>query len=130
LIVITGSRVWDDRAAIEAVMRGADGLLVGDCPTGADAIALQIAREWDIIPFVVRANWDKLGRSAGPVRNRELARAALNGRDRDEMDVSCHAFPLGESKGTRDCIRALREVGLTVFVYADPETLTAQARLF
>lgn len=41
--VVTGSRTWQNRAAIAYCLEGAELLIVGDCPTGADAIALEIA---------------------------------------------------------------------------------------
>jgi hypothetical protein len=55
-VVITGSRDWADRNAIAVVLRGADRLVVGDCRSGADAIALGIAFAWDIIPTVLAAS--------------------------------------------------------------------------
>lgn len=141
VVAITGSREWFDRAAIEAALAGAEMLIVGDCPTGADELALELAFEWDIWPMVMCASkkraallamswkamnrrgtiytcadWEVHGKHAGPMRNRELAtRAALE--KQLGMDVRCHAFPLAKSVGTRDCISQLRAVGLQVDVH-------------
>jgi hypothetical protein len=116
VIALTGSREWTDRAAIEQALAGAELLLVGDCPTGADAIALQVAKEWDVIVRVFAADWDRLGKFAGPQRNEVLASHAAGERAYG-MDVHCHAFPLGESRGTRDCIGRLLSKGLHVEVH-------------
>lgn len=97
-------------------MRGADGLLVGDCKTGADAIALDVAITWDIVPTVVKADWEKYGKGAGPIRNAKMAKEAAMARE-EGFDVCCHAFPLGESRGTRGCVEELRKVGQKVTVH-------------
>lgn len=129
VVVITGSRHWDNRAAIERVMIGAECLIVGDCPDqrgprlikqgaairSADAIATLIAKEWDIIAVVCEADWEKYGRAAGPRRNRVIAQEAVKARDA-ELDVECHAFfwDGNPSSGTADCTRALESAGFTV----------------
>lgn len=139
VVVITGSRKWTDRAAIERAMAGAELLIVGDCPTGADALALAIAFEWDIFPIVFAASkkraaelatlwkrtnqraairtpaadWEVHGKHAGPMRNREIAATAHLERA-SGMDVVCYAFPLPDSVGTVDCMSQLRAAGFTV----------------
>lgn len=114
VVVLTGSRDWSDRAAIEHVLLGAELLIVGDCPTGADAIALELATAWDIIPVVLRADWDTHGRpKAAYLRNQAIAdRAALERAS--GMDVCCYAFPLAGSRGTYDCKRRLEAHGFVV----------------
>lgn len=113
VVCITGSRRWTDRAAIERVLAGAELLIVGDCPTGADRIATDIAREWDIIAAVYKADWETLGKYAGPNRNEAVAaRAALERAY--HMDVSAHAFLMADSKGTVDCLNRLRVHGFNV----------------
>jgi hypothetical protein len=144
LIVITGSRAWDDREAIEAVMRGADGLLVGDVVDersrheqatkgpvpSLSTTARQVAREWDIVPFVVLEDRKRLGSSAKAVQSREIARAAENGRDHDGFEVQCHAFVLGDDDGAKDAIRALQSAGFKVTVHEQETLMTVQQRLF
>ena len=114
-VVITGSRDWEDRPAIEQALRGADCLIVGDCPTGADATAIETAKAWDIVPVVLAADWQGLGKKAGPVRNQAIADRAVQARA-DGLDVRCYAFPLGESRGTHDCRQRLETAGFRVAV--------------
>jgi hypothetical protein len=143
LVVVTGSREWADRTAVEAVMRGADGLLVGDVVDerskheqatkgpvpSLSTTARQVAREWDIVPFVVLEDRKRLGSSAKAVQSREIARAAESGRDHDGFDVVCHAFLRGDDHGAKDAIKALQLSGFKVTVH-EPTVETAQQRMF
>jgi hypothetical protein len=135
--VITGSRDWSDVAAISRDLAGCEMLIVGDCPTGADAIALTAALDMDAIVEVYTADdrnvkplekrigqrgktmrcsdWNEHGFGAGPSRNLMMSLAAAACRD-DGFDVRCFGYPLGESPGTRGCVRLLRKVGLEVTV--------------
>lgn len=113
VVVITGSRDWTDAEAIHAVMAGADFLIVGDCPTGADAIALAYAKANDIMYAVLVADWKKHGNKAGPIRNQAMVDRALLERD-EGMEVRCYAFPLPGSLGTVDCANRMRKAGFVV----------------
>lgn len=95
-ILITGSRDWTDRAAIENAFDQVQSvhdqytLISGACPTGADRMGEEIAQEmgWDIERYP--ADWDKYGKRAGFLRNAEMV--ALN------PDITL-AFIKNESKG-------------------------------
>lgn len=58
-VLITGSRTWTKRGPIEALMRGMPDatFILGDCPTGVDAIALKVAQDFNLKYIVLRANW-------------------------------------------------------------------------
>lgn len=85
-------------------------LVHGDCPTGVD----RIAKLWSRSPFgkvteeAHPAQWKTMGSAAGPLRNQEMVDAGA--------DI-CLAFPLGESPGTRDCMRRARKAGIPVIEY-------------
>ncbi|WP_081343398.1 SLOG family protein [Mycobacteroides chelonae] len=115
-ILITGSRRWTDRAAIETALRSAAAghsprevtVVHGECPYGgADIIAAAIA---DRLGFVVEphpAAWKVHGKAAGPMRNQEM------------VDLGAHlclAFPDAESRGTWDCVRRAAAAGIRVIV--------------
>lgn len=95
-VLVTGSRDWENRDAIRQAFLGYDSvpeetlLVSGACPTGADAIAEEIAAElgWSIERHP--ANWNFYGKRAGFVRNSEMVKAGA--------DV-CFAFIRNESKG-------------------------------
>lgn len=56
------------------------------------------------------ADWNKHGRAAGPIRNREMARAL---KEAGGIGV---ALWDGESRGTRDMIHVLQELGVHGYV--------------
>lgn len=99
-ILVTGSRNWENEARIRFAFRtmaqqyAATDITVvhGACPTGADALADKIAREWGFHVETHPADWGTHGKRAGFVRNAHMADLGAD---------MCLAFPLGESKGTR-----------------------------
>lgn len=112
-VIVTGSRAYTRRDLIEerfdALGPGPHTIVHGGCPTGADAVADELARArgWDVV--VYEADWRKLGRSAGPIRN---ARMVADGAD------LVIAFPMngGRSNGTYNAIQHARRAGLQVAV--------------
>lgn len=111
-ILVTGSRDWADVETIRDYLllySGGKGtvLVHGGCPTGADKIAHDIASGWPWTIEVHHANWKKHGKAAGPLRNAEMVELGA--------DVVL-AFPMGESRGTRNCIELAREAALRVVV--------------
>src|SRR5512143_1881579 len=128
IYVITGSRHWrgDSSLVRESMVRFARTydarhcvLYHGDCPnqgepgTGVsiDQLAAGFAREfgWEIVAFP--ADWEKHGKAAGPIRNLAMCRTAAV-RESDGAIIELHAWPMPDSKGTHDCLRAARECGL------------------
>jgi hypothetical protein len=124
-ILITGSRVWKDKAAILAA-------LVEQLPTcswpvtivhgaqkrwdhrgqrfiGADFYADEIAREVGLEVDPHPADWDRYGKAAGPIRNREMV-ATLDATNGDRV----LAFPIRDSRGTRGCMAIAEEAGIPV----------------
>lgn len=130
VLVITGSRSLTaneaSRAGLFDVVRNearfSGHLIVGDA-TGADDLAF---RCWErlrqlgvtkLLPFVFPAYWDDLGRRAGPVRNEAMVRAAAGIARAYGSDLVAHAYPKGESRGTRGCIKLLAAHGAEVIVH-------------
>jgi hypothetical protein len=123
-IIVTGSREWTDKRAIrDAILNtlhrmntgfGPHTLVHGDCPTGADVLADEVWWETfpttPIPPEIHRANWKLNGRAAGPIRNQQMI---------DQGADVCIAFPLGDSRGTRDCIRRAEAAGIPVLNFGD-----------
>lgn len=116
-ILITGSRNWTDKkkvlyALVDQVMYKKEDVVFihGGCPTGADAIAGEWIDVMGVKTEVYPADWDKHGRAAGPIRNQQMVDLGA--------DV-CLAFPLGESRGTRHCMKAAEKAGIKVINYGD-----------
>ena len=127
--MITGDRTWHcDALATQVVGRlvaryGRDELvLVHGAATGVDsafdraAIAARVARE----PHP--AEWDRLGRRAGPVRNAAMIATGAG------FCLAVHRF-LMNSKGTRDCCLQALAAGIPTWLIdsddGEPKRLAA-----
>lgn len=117
-VLVCGDREWTDRDALYAVLDEVRRLVGIDCVIEGEARgADRMGRDWadeqfiPVLPFP--ADWQRLGKAAGPIRN---ARMLLEGRP--TLVLAFHA-DLASSKGTRDMVdRALR-VGVPVRVWPD-----------
>jgi hypothetical protein len=115
-ILVTGSRDWDDEQAIRdaiadvAMMQGDDFILVHGAARGADSLAAQVVDGWGgkARTEAHPADWHGEGRAAGILRNQRMVDLGA--------DI-CLAFPKGESRGTRDCIRRAEKAGIPVRIY-------------
>lgn len=119
-ILVTGSRRWTDRRIIEVALEGQrkafgdNSILVhGACEYGgADIIARDIWRAWGLPDEPHPAERDRRGRIQGPKRNWEMVRLGA--------DI-CLAFPMSDSRGTWQCIKAARRSLIPVIVYRQKE---------
>lgn len=116
-ILLTGSRVWDDAATVEAALwdswhdaaelYGAAVQLVvvhGDCPRGADAMARRWCERAGVAQERHPADWGR-GPGAGPARNRAMvARGA----------ALCLAFVRGGSRGATGTVQLASRAGIPV----------------
>lgn len=84
-------------------------VLVGDCPTGIDAIVRHACYEYDKLE-VFAADWGTHGKAAGPIRNASMMQHAMDSGD----DVLVVATTCGDSRGTRSAIMEARKRGLRV----------------
>lgn len=83
-------------------------LLITGGADGADDLAFGWAVTYGIPYHIERAEWDKHGRAAGPIRNKKML--ALN----PDLVV---AFKGGA--GTEDMIRQAREANVTVIIVSE-----------
>jgi hypothetical protein len=117
IVLVTGSRKWTDQDVVWGALQEHFGdqligiVRHGHCPTGVDAMAdawceLQPGMAVDRMP----ASWATLGKKAGPRRNLQMVRLPT---------TIVLAFPLGESRGTRDCMAKATAQGLRVVNYGE-----------
>lgn len=113
-IIVTGCRDWTDEEAVKNVIltmaakyvaQGGLRVLVGDCPTGADHIAINYCVTKRIAYMCFVANWGSEGKRAGPLRNREMVSSGAD---------LCVAFWDGKSRGTLDCLTQSTAAGIPV----------------
>jgi hypothetical protein len=115
-VIVTGSRDYEgDQKVFEELgnlyyqTEGPFFVRHGDCPTGADRFAsiwCDFGQE-GVHEIKHPADWDQHGKAAGPIRNREMAQAGAD---------LCLAFPLGESRGTWNCVNECKKAGIPVKV--------------
>lgn len=114
-LLITGSRYFNDAGLMSAAISDAVStlrgfgfdrvVLVHGGARGADMLAEHIGRSMGLEIEAHPAQWDVYGKAAGPVRNREMVELGA--------DLML-AFPVGESRGTRGCMRFAVERGCAV----------------
>jgi hypothetical protein len=98
-VLVCGDRDWKNRGPIIHRLTKLDRLTLiihGDC-RGADRIAAQVADELGFFVEPHTADWNKHGKAAGPIRNREML-------DLEPKLVIAFHSRLFKSKGTLDCI--------------------------
>lgn len=108
-IGIIGSRRRDTvydlelvRRAVTEVFELGDRLVSGGCPRGGDRFAEEIARWLQCTITIHHAEWDRLGKRAGFVRNGDIARDA-------DILIACVAHD--RTGGTEDTIRKFKALG-------------------
>lgn len=114
-VIVTGSREWADwhvvfRALTRTLIKyGPFKLGHGACATGADWYAHQwyqsCGRELGCTERRYPADWGRLGRGAGPERNRRMIA--------DGADLVL-AFPLPRGSGTQHTMRLAEAAGIPV----------------
>jgi predicted Rossmann-fold nucleotide-binding protein len=113
-VLVCGGRTYSDRDALARVLaelrhtRGITLLIAGGA-RGADTLAEEWAKSQGIACEVYQADWNGLGRTAGPIRNQRM----LDG-GRPELVV---AFPGG--RGTADMVRRARAAGVETLEVSD-----------
>jgi len=113
-VAIIGSRNCPNREAVYAYIDALpdDTVVVSGGAPGVDDAAEHAARNRGLAVWIERADWDRYGRAAGPMRNALIVAAA------DRLV----AFWDGKSRGTADTIRKARAEGLPVEVIGvEPE---------
>jgi hypothetical protein len=116
ILVVTGGRRFDRPEAVFAPLDSLHSkhprlfLFVGDCPGGVDLLAWRWATERGVTRRRFNAQWRRFGLAAGPRRNREMVRAAV---ETPAEGRGVAVFPGG--RGTADCAAAGRASGLPVW---------------
>lgn len=104
-LLVCGGRSYKDKEMVFRVLDACHAkrpvalLIHGDCPTGADRFADDWAKARSVKIKSFPADWEKMGRAAGPVRNKQM-------RDEGRPDGAV-AFPGGV--GTAGMVKLLNE---------------------
>jgi hypothetical protein len=117
-ILITGSRTWTNHTRIREVLgrwwaRYPDAVLVHGAARGADRIAAALWRGWGLPTEAHPADWNRHGKAAGHVRNRQMV--ALG------ADV-CVAFIRDGSPGATACTALAHQAGIPIDLHTERTT--------
>ena len=103
-VIIAGSRNFNNYKVLEAICdkllerRVAEGykiIIISGHAEGADKLGELYAQNRGYEVKLYKPNWKKYGKAAGGIRNGKMA----------EVANALIAFPVGESRGTRDMIQ-------------------------
>lgn len=108
-VAIVGSRRFPSPDAVNRFVANlpADSIVVSGGAPGVDSWAEEAARQHGLGIQIFAADWDGLGRKAGPIRNAQIIAHA------DELV----AFWDGKSRGTLNTVVQAREAGRPVRVF-------------
>ena len=111
-IAVIGSRSFADYELLKKTLNEITGItkVISGGAKGADSLAEQWAKEYQIETVIYKPDWAKYGRGAGVVRNRLII---------EDCDL-CIAFWDGESKGTKSSIDHCKKLNkkLTIVRYS------------
>lgn len=129
-IIFCGSRDWTDKDKIKRVLtvlrdnlqpftviegeNGERDSIRSRAFRGADLIARDMAEELGISVEPHPADWDRYGRAAGPIRNKEMLNAGAH------AIVAFHD-DLTKSRGTRNMLDQAYAAGLAVWISTESQ---------
>ncbi len=128
-VLVTGGRDYMNRDRIRQVFERLKAkytkvvVIHGNCPTGADAIADELGKEFGFEVRPYPADWSGAEaegnrNAAGPKRNSAMIRREHPDKDGRPIDL-CLAFTqdLKRSRGTKDCYNKARAAGIKSLVF-------------
>jgi hypothetical protein len=109
-VIIAGSRTITHKEVVEEAVRRSGFQItevVSGCAIGVDSLGEEVARDLAMPVKQFPADWRRLGKKAGFLRNQQMA---------DYADALIAVWD-GKSRGTQDMVRRARKAGLQVFVH-------------
>lgn len=104
-VIVTGGRDYNDFVMVTDILDFIKpDLVIQGGATGADSQARNYCAEWHIECLTYEADWNKFGRVAGPIRNKQMCS--------EHQDAIVIAFPGG--KGTENCIKEAVKLNMIV----------------
>lgn len=107
-IIAGGRDIHDYQLVLDAIEESQIpiSVVVSGGAAGVDSLGERYADEMNITLHVYKADWQRHGRAAGPIRNKKMA----------ENAEALIAIWDGKSKGTKNMIETARKHGLLVYV--------------
>lgn len=106
-LIIAGTRTFNNYQLLKDNIKAEKvGMIISGGAAGADALGIKFAKEHNIVYDICYADWNKYGKAAGPIRNKEMVQKA-----------NCAIFFWdGISRGTANCIALATAKGIPVKV--------------
>ena len=110
-IIIAGGRDFNDYLQLRdtftnfmAPYKNSEVTVISGMAKGADTLGIQIAKQYGLPVIEMPANWDHYGKSAGHIRNAEMAK------------IGTHLLAAwdGKSKGTKGMIDISKKLKLEI----------------
>lgn len=120
VILVTGSRDWDDFNKMELCLKKYYGkkvlLIHGNC-RGADKISEIVGRKLKFDILSKSAEWKKYGKQAGILRNIEMIKELLVYK-KSGVQTIVLAFhsDIENSKGTKHCVNECKKYNLEILL--------------
>ena len=127
-VIIAGSRKFNDYKKMLAVLNYLGIHLINSIDPveiisghalGADSLGERFAKVYKYPLKLFPADWNKYGKAAGPIRNEQMAKYAAEADRRMLI-----AFPIGESRGTKNMIRMAKQYGLETYVIEEDNNIS------
>lgn len=115
-VIVAGTRTFEDYDFLKKVLSEPEyniTELVSGRSKGADQLGERYAKENNIPLKLFPADWENLGRKAGPIRNEQMA----------EYGDMLIAFWDGESRGTKNMIQQMQKRKKLVHIILYKENL-------
>lgn len=126
-IIVTGDRFWACNQLAAGIIRrlvgryGPDVVIVHGGATGVDESFATAAKGQGVAVEAHPADWDRLGKRAGPLRNRAMIEAGAG------LCLAVHRF-LMNSKGTKNCARQAIEAGIPTYLIDSDKAVPKRLR--
>ncbi len=111
-VLVSGSRWYSDYHKILSVISSLDiDLIIAGACRGADTLAVRAARQCGIRYIEYPADWQKFGKSAGPIRNQ-----CMLDLEKPDLVLFFHE-DLARSRGTLDMLSRVRRKGIAYRIF-------------
>ena len=121
-VLVTGDRNWHNKDRIREILSAltdVECVIEGEA-RGADTLAREVATDLGIEVHGYHAQWDKYGRGAGPIRNRQMVT-----QEKPDLVIAFHNNIL-ESKGTKDMVFFATSRKIETRIYTETGTFEGE----
>lgn len=124
-VLICGDRNWTDIKLIRKRLckLPVGSMLIHGAAPGADSLAAIIGDSLGFAVLAFSAEWEKLGKAAGPIRNKTML------AELPDLVIAFHD-DMTKSKGTKDCISQATKKGIKVEIIGHDGTSIINGGLF